>query len=142
MMGKVIDSFQGEHRFLSNFWLVDVTLDDVVYKSVEHAYMAAKTTDITLRIKIAEFETPGQAKRFCKTIPLRDDWEEVKLSIMTNLVSQKFKHKKLAAKLKATGTFELIEGNVWGDTFWGVCRGKGSNHLGKILMGVRSQIEV
>ena len=35
---------------------------------------------------------------------------------------------------------ELIEGNVWNDTFWGVCNGKGHNHLGKILMKVRDEI--
>jgi len=31
----------------------------------------------------------------------------------------------------------LIEGNTWGDTYWGVCRGRGSNNLGKLLMKIR-----
>jgi hypothetical protein len=31
----------------------------------------------------------------------------------------------------------LIEGNTWGDTFWGVCNGVGENNLGKTLMNVR-----
>jgi predicted NAD-dependent protein-ADP-ribosyltransferase YbiA (DUF1768 family) len=31
-----------------------------------------------------------------------------------------------------------VEGNSWGDTYWGVCKGKGQNKLGHILMQVRS----
>jgi len=39
--------------------------------------------------------------------------------------------------LLQTGDEELIEGNKWGDRFWGVCKGKGKNNLGKILMKIR-----
>ena len=137
----MIDSFQGEHRWLSNFWLVDVKLEGTTFKSVEHAYMAAKTTDTSLREKIRSFDTPGQAKRFCKTITLRHDWEQVKLSIMRDLLTQKFQDTVLASKLLATGDEELIEGNTWGDTFWGVCRGVGQNHLGRLLMDIRETLK-
>ena len=44
---------------------------------------------------------------------------------------------ELREKLIATGDKELIEGNHWNDRFWGVCRGKGQNHLGKLLMELR-----
>ena len=65
----------------------------------------------------------------------------MRIDIMTALVTQKFnRHIDLRKKLLATGDEELIEGNWWGDTFWGVCRGKGDNHLGKILMEVRSKL--
>lgn len=47
----------------------------------------------------------------------------------------------LADKLVATGDAELIEGNTWGDTVWGVCNGSGENRLGEILMRVRSEIQ-
>ena len=42
--------------------------------------------------------------------------------------------------LLATDDMEIIEGNVWGDTFWGVCDGKGENNLGKVLMEVRQHL--
>lgn len=44
--------------------------------------------------------------------------------------------------LLATGSEELIQGNTWNDTFWGVNHQhpKGLNHLGRILMDVRSQL--
>jgi predicted NAD-dependent protein-ADP-ribosyltransferase YbiA (DUF1768 family) len=35
---------------------------------------------------------------------------------------------------------ELIEGNWWGDTYWGVCNGVGENHLGKLLMKIRDYL--
>jgi predicted NAD-dependent protein-ADP-ribosyltransferase YbiA (DUF1768 family) len=47
----------------------------------------------------------------------------------------------LAAKLIETGTATLVEGNHWGDTFWGVDHEQGGeNHLGKILMAVREAL--
>lgn len=45
----------------------------------------------------------------------------------------------LSEMLEATGDAELIEGNHWGDTFWGVCNGVGQNNLGKLLMAIRSE---
>lgn len=42
-------------------------------------------------------------------------------------------------KLIKTGDAELIEGNWWGDKYWGMCNGEGMNKLGKILMQVRKE---
>lgn len=138
-MDKTISEFRGEFRWLSNFWPARVTLDGVVYPSVENAYQAAKTTP--------EHRSPflscsaADAKKLGKTIPVRDDWDEVKTYIMGDLVTQKFAAgSELAQKLLATGARELVEGNDWDDTFWGVCRGKGQNRLGKILMARRDQL--
>jgi predicted NAD-dependent protein-ADP-ribosyltransferase YbiA (DUF1768 family) len=40
-----------------------------------------------------------------------------------------------------TKPFELIEGNTWGDKYWGQCPiGNGRNELGKILMAIRDDI--
>jgi len=60
---------------------------------------------------------------------------------MTDLVRQKFSNPQLAKQLLDTKDFELIEGNTWGDTFWGVCSGKGQNNLGKILMQIRNELK-
>ena len=70
-MKTKIDSFQGDYRFLSNFWYAKVVLDGVDYRSVEHAYMSAKTLDQSLRNQIRSFDKPGDVKRFCRTITLR-----------------------------------------------------------------------
>jgi predicted NAD-dependent protein-ADP-ribosyltransferase YbiA (DUF1768 family) len=59
---------------------------------------------------------------------------------METLLRQKFAHPELRAKLKETNDAELVEGNWWGDRFWGVCRGEGENHLGKLLMKIRAEL--
>ena len=60
---------------------------------------------------------------------------------MLNVVRAKFdQHPDLAQKLLETGDEELVEGNTWGDRYWGVCGGKGKNMLGKILMRVREEL--
>jgi predicted NAD-dependent protein-ADP-ribosyltransferase YbiA (DUF1768 family) len=60
---KFIDKFEGEHRFLSNFWPSPVDLDGETYASAEHAYQAAKTLIPEERKKIQEAVTPGEAKK-------------------------------------------------------------------------------
>lgn len=138
-----ITSFTGNYRFLSNFYPATVMLDGQAYPTVEHAYQAAKTTDKTRRELISSATTASTAKRLGKSLILRDDWNAVKLRTMGDLVEQKFtKYPELAELLLATGDRALIEGNNWGDTFWGECPiGNGANHLGLILMDIRTKIK-
>jgi ribA/ribD-fused uncharacterized protein len=136
----MITEFQGANRFLSNFWPATVVLDGVTYPTVEHAYVAAKTLDPARRAEIAATAKPGDVKRLGRKLKLRGDWDEIKLSVMEDLVRQKFAHPELRRALSATGNEDLVEGNSWGDTFWGVCRGVGQNHLGRILMRVRDAV--
>lgn len=147
-----ITSFSGEYSFLSNFYPAKVKIrgddDNYIYPTVEHAYQASKTTDwaerdlfkketVVYKGKIVPL-TAGMSKKLGKTVTLRWDWEVIKLARMTELVYDKFEIPELKEKLLATRGRDLIEGNYWGDTFWGVCNGEGKNHLGRILMMVRS----
>ena len=59
---------------------------------------------------------------------------------MADLIDQKFDHPHLRDLLLATKQRVLIEGNTWGDTFWGVCNGVGQNHLGRTIMEKRRQL--
>ena len=141
MNNEPITEFQGEYRFLSNFWPAEVEYDGDIYPTVEHAYQAAKTLDRQGRLSIMNAATPGIAKRLGKTLPLRRNWEQMKYSVMLSLVGQKFcSHMDLGDKLLATNKRVLIEGNTWDDTYWGVYRGKGQNMLGKLLMQVREEV--
>jgi ribA/ribD-fused uncharacterized protein len=137
----VIDRFTGDHDFLSNFHPSPIEVDGILYPTVEHAFQAAKTDDADEKRAVAEAATPGSAKRKGKKVQLRSDWEQVKVGIMEDFVRLKFTtHADLREQLLATGEAELVEGNNWNDTFWGVCRGKGRNELGKVLMKVRSEL--
>lgn len=129
--------------FLSNFWPAVVVYDGEEYASVEHAYQAAKTTDPLLRRGIREAPTGAAAKKKAKYLrseQLRPDWADIKLAVMEALLRQKFAHADLRAQLVATAPRRLVEGNYWGDTFWGICKGTGSNHLGELLMRIRAEI--
>jgi ribA/ribD-fused uncharacterized protein len=111
------------------------------YPTVEHAYQAAKTLDQTERVVILAALSPGSAKRLGKTVTKRTDWDDItKINVMAVLLKQKFADPVTAHYLKETGDAELIEGNHWGDVFWGVCRGVGKNHLGRLLMEIRDTL--
>lgn len=140
----MIDSFKGgDYDFLSNFHYVPVYLEGFLYRSVEHAYVAAKTEDIELRKQIAVCSSPGLVKKMGRSLTLRRDWDSIRIPVMRGLIRQKFSpfdHHDLAMKLIETFPHELVEGNWWGDKFWGVCKGEGENNLGKLLMNRRSKL--
>jgi len=135
-----IEGLAGDFRFLSNFHPAPIEVDGLVFPTVEHAYQAAKTKDRNEKQFIAALPSPGSAKRHL--ISVRDDWEQLKLSVMETLVELKFHtHEELRQKLCATGTCCIEETNTWGDRFWGVSQGTGENHLGRILMRVRARLQ-
>jgi ribA/ribD-fused uncharacterized protein len=137
-----IPEFQGEYRFLSNFWPCEIEYEGIRYPSVEHAYQAAKTLDSAQRQRIASLKTPAEAKAEGRKLQLRNDWETAKFIVMEDCVRFKFTHHDdLRKKLLATGSATLEEGNTWGDRIWGVYQGQGENRLGKILMKVRAELQ-
>jgi ribA/ribD-fused uncharacterized protein len=136
-----ITSFKGAYSFLSNFYSVEIEYDGIVYPSVEHAYQAAKTDDLEYRSMIAEASTPAKAKKLGSIVPLRHHWDLVKITVMKKLLQQKFSDPVLFDKLRATAPAKLVEGNWWGDKFWGVhIDGQGYNWLGILLMEIRDKV--
>lgn len=136
----MITSFSGEYRWLSNFWYAGVSAFGRIFPTVEHAYQACKSMEPVDWQKIAWCKTPGDAKRAGRTLKIREDWDQIKLFVMEELLIQKFQHPHLRQLLLDTGDQEIVEGNTWGDTFWGVCNGVGENHLGKLIMKIRTMI--
>lgn len=132
-----IDSFEGENYFLSNFYPCQIIYNGYTFKSSESAFQSTK--DLS-RQKEFELLTPGRAKKLGKKVNLRPDWEEVKDSIMEDILRIKFSKTGLKKKLISTYPRKLIEGNDWNDTYWGVCNGEGKNKLGKILMKIRKDL--
>ena len=138
-----IRGFFGEFRFLSNFWPATVYLDGLPYSTVEHAFQAAKTlmADERESIRRLPAHKAGEAKRLGRRVKLRYGWDDMRLTIMRTLVTHKFtRHTHLRAKLLETGHRYLEETNDWNDRFYGVCDGVGENHLGRILMEVRTEL--
>lgn len=139
---RLISHFEGEFACYSNFYPAPVEMYGELYPSVEHAYQAAKCRWAQDRKQFQNDRlAAGKAKQLGQEIEIRSDWEEIKLGIMERLVERKFQIPVLHRRLLASVDAELVEGNTWGDRFWGVCQGEGQNHLGQILMKVRAQIK-
>lgn len=133
-----IDSFSGQYSWLSNFYLCTILFEGHVYPSVEHAFQAAKAHPSQRAPFTNPCVTPGYAKKMGRAIVLPGAWDSVRISVMRLLLEDKFRHYGLRQALLETGDATLVEGNTWGDTFWGVCRGKGGNMLGRLLMERRA----
>lgn len=134
--------FRDEFWFLSNMYPCRVRVNvgglPRTFTCAESAFQACKDPRAAgMFMKMNGFD----AKRAGKTVMLRPDWDEIKLTCMENIVRAKFRQNpELAEKLKATGDMALIEENTWGDRYWGVCNNVGENRLGQILMKVRKEL--
>ena len=137
----MIDKFDGEYAFLSNYSASPFRINYVLFPTMEHYFQANKADNQNDYLHIAYAPTPGEAKRLGRKIQLRPDWEEIKDNVMLTGLRKKFANPELRNLLLATGDEELVEGNYWGDTYWGVCNGVGQNKLGKLLMQVREEIK-
>lgn len=136
----MINKFVGEYKFLSNMYPCIIEVEGQKYPSVEHAFQAMKSLDSNDRVAMSVCRSPEEAKQAGKLLNLRSDWEQVKVNLMYTILKKKFTDPELAQKLKSTQGEELIEGNTWGDKFWGVYKGQGENQLGKLLMKIREEI--
>lgn len=117
-----------------------VTIDGITYTSGEAAFQAQKSTDPEVKESFTHLN-PSEAKKKGRHVALRADWEEVKLDVMAKVVEAKFSQNPiLRLKLRKTGSAQLEESNTWGDRYWGIMNGMGKNHLGQILMTIRSRL--
>lgn len=141
---QMIDQFTKQNRFMSNFLPLPLTFEGATYPHVEAAYQAAKCANAKDKLVFQDSKLdPQRAKKLGRLVDLRENWDAEKYGIMVAILKAKFADPDLAAKLKATGEAELVEGNHWHDNTWGICRcpkcpGTGQNLLGKALMEVRA----
>jgi ribA/ribD-fused uncharacterized protein len=143
----MVKTFTKDYAFLSNFYPSRITYGGIAFPTVEHAFQAMKTTDINQRKIIAEKPSPGQAKIYGRRVPLRPEWDKIKIDRMRTLLGLKFEIPELRSKLLATEELFLQEGNTWHDNFWGRClcakcckTDNYKNWLGVLLMELRAQL--
>lgn len=142
-----VRGFGGEYAFLSNFYILDTPIEvssspGFRFYTSEAAYMAAKSSDIEYKKRIAQnSKNPGFCKRAGRAVKLIDSWESIKDGVMFECLLEKFKNnQELKEKLILTRGMHLEETNTWGDRYWGVCNGQGKNMLGLFLMNVRDSL--
>jgi ribA/ribD-fused uncharacterized protein len=137
-----IEAFRDEFFFLSNMFPTQVTINGLTYGSSEAAFQSFKYGGRAQRVRFTNMG-PYESKKYWKDKKdlIRPDWMEIRLEVMKAIVEKKFKQNRaLTISLMETNGCELQEGNYWNDTYWGVCFGKGENHLGKILMDLREKL--
>ncbi|MEK7621356.1 MAG: NADAR family protein [Patescibacteria group bacterium] len=157
----MIDSFNGRNFFLSNMSVVDnplVTPDGARVLTAEHYYMSMRFIDEKTRFNVANARADDRddrifahglaAKKMAHQYILegqphhKERYERI--AIMHSAVFCKFvTNPDFARLLLETQNQKLVEGNDWGDVFWGVSpvgSSNGENYLGKILMYVRQNI--
>lgn len=137
-----ISSFRGAYGFLSNMYPCTIRLGGVTYNSAEAAFQAVKLEDKSKRFMFSGL-SGKEAKALGKQVPLRPDWNNIRLDVMAWIVHEKFKQNPELRKQLVATEGELREQNWWNDRFWGVdTQGYGFNHLGEILMKERTNISL
>lgn len=148
----VVPEFKDEHFYLSNFFEAPVIFsmdgEGVTFNTNEAAFQAAKfhamnnpdkETRQNYVHQVANAPTPSKAKYAGRAVDIDlDVWHSMRDQVMREVVFQKFlQHPGLRERLVSTTCSMLVEGNAWGDKYFGRCEGKGYNKLGVILMEVR-----
>lgn len=127
--------FKDKYWFLSNMYPCRIEYNGYVFNSIEAAFQAQKDPK-----RAVEFTALNgfEAKRLGKQVALRADWEEVKLTIMEDLLRIKFSDKVLRQWLCQINE-PIVEDNHWHDTYWGMCNGRGQNNLGKLIEKIKQE---
>ena len=141
-----IRSFRGDNWPLSNFYPCVIIHDGLEYRNLESAFQAAKCSILAERVQFGPLEA-AEARRLGRSVTLRNDWENIKLFVLVELVRIKFvSNPGLLRYLLDTGDAYLSEDNTWHDNFYGNCtctrcqNTLGLNYLGHTLMVFREQM--
>lgn len=132
-----------EYGCFSNFSKHGFTLEGKYWKTSEHYFQAKKFegTEFEEFIRLLDNPMDVANKGRDKSLPLRNDWEEVKDDIMRKAVFEKFlQNESIRNILLSTKDEEIVE-NTNSDYYWGCgANGSGKNMLGKILMEIRNEL--
>lgn len=144
MANKIFFWSQSEYEALCNFAKAEIVIDGKNYASSEHYYQSQKTLDPEEAERIRLAPSAYKAKKLTKKITLRPDWDSHKLVAMEIALRAKFSQEPFKSLLLKTGDATLFEDSPY-DSFWGTGvlheQGQGLNHLGRLLMKIRSQLQ-
>lgn len=144
-MSKNISFYRASGKFgcFSNFSKHSVIIYGKTWPTTEHFFQAQKFAGTPHEEEIRLAPSPGAAAIMGRdrTRPLREDWEQVKDSIMRVALFAKFtQYTDLRDTLIGTEGYELIE-HTENDSYWGDGGdGSGKNMLGKLLMETRNEL--
>lgn len=131
---------------LSNWSAHAVDIWDMHFPTLEHAYhwrkYDAAAPDVAAQVLVAPSPWAAmQVDRRAGKGRRREDWQDVKVSVMEELMRAKVgQNQDVKECLLKTGTKRIIE-NSPVDAFWGCGPdGNGQNMTGKLLMKIREEL--
>lgn len=143
---EAVGFYDREFYIFSNFAATEIVYDDITYPTTEHAYQALKFRENNPDIfrMILETPSPHEAKKLAARARRHENpkWESKKLEVMEALLREKLKrHSYVAKKLLQTSGHTIYEDSPY-DSYWGIGKdGSGENHLGKLWMKLRAELE-
>jgi predicted NAD-dependent protein-ADP-ribosyltransferase YbiA (DUF1768 family) len=129
----------GDVDWLRNDYGFVITIGEITYPTLEHAYQAAKTKDFTTKQEIANHSV-SEARKIGRSLKQSDDFDRV--AVMEALQRVKYNSlSEIGEKLAHTGISPIVMEGY--DEFWGTGRdGDGQNMMGKILQKIRSECQI
>lgn len=145
-MDEVIGFYPREFYPFDNFSSFKVEWNGYLFSSVEEAYQAASFmgSDEELVEKIKKSHSADEAQRiaYANSDKRREDWDDVKISIMEELLRLKIEQNPyVKKKLLQTEDYMIVEDSPK-DDFWGWGPNRnGQNNLGKLWMKLRGELK-
>lgn len=145
-MDEVIGFYPREFYPFDNFSSFKVEWNGYLFASVEEAYQAASFmgSDEELVEKIKKSHSADEAQRivYANRDKRREDWDDVKISIMEELLRLKIEQNPyVKKKLLQTEDYMIVEDSPK-DDFWGWGPNRnGQNNLGKLWMKLRKELK-
>ena len=145
-MDEVIGFYPREFYPFDNFSSFKVEWNGYLFASVEEAYQAASFmgSDEELVEKIKKSHSADEAQRiaYANRDKRREDWDDVKISIMEELLRLKIEQNPyVKKKLLQTEDYMIVEDSPK-DDFWGWGPNRnGQNNLGKLWMKLRRELK-
>ncbi|CAJ1388296.1 unnamed protein product [Effrenium voratum] len=136
-----IDAFEGIYSFLALDLPCQVLFNNVMHYSARHALLAAQFPDAADQLQAPGNAEVAAAMKLVEPEAEAKDWRDIRIKAMERIQRDKFQRSEdFRKKLKDTGDRDLVWENDE-DTFWGATKGRGQNHLGRVLMEVRGTIQ-
>lgn len=119
----MITTFRGMYWFLSSFAQIPCPapwLDGAIAPTREHSFQACKAVSPDQARWVLDAPDPGEAKKRGRQVRAWLNWDQIRREVMLDLIlGQLGSQPPFRVMLAGTAGETLVEGNHWGDVYWG-----------------------
>lgn len=141
----ILDFYSVKNAYgeFSNFALFPIVVDGLLWPTSEHYYQAQKFLEQELKERVRAARTPFLAAQIGRdpSLPMRQDWDDVKDAVMFKVLQAKFSQYQVLAELLLSTNSTHIYEHTKIDCYWADCGDRtGLNKLGLQLMQIRNDL--